>query len=341
LTANKKILVTGGTGFIGSHTVLALIEAGYSPVVIDNFSNSHSWIALELENIAGQSIPLYEADCTDEKQLAAVFDEEGPFEGVIHFAALKAVGESVENPLKYYKNNLESLVRLLEQMERTGTKNLVFSSSCTVYGIPSVVPITENEETKEPQSPYGATKIMGEQIIKDAVFHGGKVNAVLLRYFNPIGAHPSGKIGELPMGVPNNLVPYVAQTAAGWREVITINGSDYDTPDGTCIRDYIHVVDLAEAHVRALSWFAKGKSLDVFNLGTGKGSSVAEVISLFEEVSKKTIVRVIGPRRKGDVPAIWANADKAKAELGWLANYSLKEALHHAWLWQENLNTKK
>ena len=341
MTGTKKILVTGGAGFIGSHTVIALAKAGYTPVILDNFCNSHRWIVPEIEALAGQSLACYEADCTNEKQLAKVFDEEGPFEGVIHFAALKAVGESVNEPLKYYRNNIDGLLCVLEQMNRTKTNRLVFSSSCTIYGLPDVVPITETESLKEPQSPYGATKLMGEQIVKSVVEKGAELKAVLLRYFNPIGAHESGRIGEFPMGVPNNLVPYVTQTAAGWREAITINGDDYDTPDGTCIRDYIHVTDLAEAHVQSLKWFDKGESLGIFNLGTGKGSSVTEVIETFEKALGVKINKIVGPRRSGDVPAIWANADKAEKELNWKARLTLEDALKDAWSWQKNIENRK
>jgi UDP-glucose 4-epimerase len=330
----QKILVTGGAGYIGSHTIVELVEAGYEPVIIDNYSNSDKKVLNHLNQITGKQILAYEANCSDVKMLRKIFIEHH-ISGVIHFAAFKAVGESVEKPLKYYDNNIISLIRLLEVMIEFKVKNFVFSSSCTVYGQPENLPVSENAPIQQANSPYGYTKQVSEQIILDLINSGSDINAVLLRYFNPIGAHPSALIGELPLGVPNNLVPFITQTAAGLRNELTVFGDDYQTPDGTCIRDYIHVSDLANAHVKAFEWIENnGETLGIFNIGTGHGNSVLEVIQSFEKVSKKNLNYKIGDRRSGDVEQIWASADKSNHALKWKPKYTLDDAMLHAWKWQ-------
>lgn len=339
----KKILVTGGAGYIGSHTVVALHEAGYEPVIVDNFSNSSKSVMQGLERITGKSLPLYEIDCNDKKAMQQVFEKEENIQGVIHFAAFKAVGESVAEPLKYYQNNIGSLLVLLELMEKNKVRNLVFSSSCTVYGQPDELPVTEKTPTKPANSPYGRTKQMCEDILSDLARSKSPVRSIALRYFNPVGAHESALIGELPNGVPNNLVPFVTQTAAGIREQITVYGDDYNTPDGTCIRDYIHVVDLADAHIKAFEYLDKVKEesfYDTINVGTGQGNSVLEVIQTFEKVSGKKLNYKIGERRPGDVEQVWANVDKANQELNWSTKYDLEQSLKDSWRWQEALSKK-
>jgi len=329
-----KILVTGGVGYIGSHTVVELINEGYEPVIIDNFSNSNAEMLKRLESLTGKSLLFHEGDCCDIAFLKQVFRAH-TFEGVIHFAAFKAVGESVENPIKYYENNLGSLVSILKTMQEFGVKQFVFSSSCTVYGNPENSKcVYETTPLGVPNSPYGWTKFMGEQIVKDIVA-SNKIKAVLLRYFNPIGAHSSGMIGEFPQGTPNNIVPYITQTMVGIRESLTVFGSDYETPDGTCIRDYIHVVDLAKAHILALSHTSEINP-EIFNLGTGTGTSVLELIQAFEEVTNKKLNWNFGPRRAGDVTEIYANTEKAASELGWNSKYNVKDALADAWRWEQN-----
>lgn len=336
----RKILVTGGAGYIGSHTIVELISAGYEPVIIDNYSNSDKIVLEQLKKITDQEIIAYEADCSDVLALRKIFSEH-QISGVIHFAAFKAVGESVDKPLKYYDNNIISLIRLLEVMTEFNVKNFVFSSSCTVYGQPENLPVSEDAPVQQANSPYGYTKQVSEQIIMDVINSGSDINAVLLRYFNPIGAHPSALIGELPLGVPNNLVPFITQTAAGLRNELTVFGDDYQTPDGTCIRDYIHVSDLANAHVKAFEWIDNnGKSLGIFNIGTGQGATVLEVIRSFEKESGKKLNYKIGPRRPGDVEQIWANADKSNKELGWKPKYTLDDAMSHAWKWQLSMNNE-
>jgi UDP-glucose 4-epimerase len=334
----KNILVTGGAGFIGSHTVVELSEAGYNPIIIDDFSNSEKSVIASLGKILTKSVKSYEGDYKDKKLLKKVFNE-NKVDGVIHFAAFKAVGESVEQPLKYYQNNVGGLVNLLETMEEQEISNLVFSSSCTVYGEADKLPLTEDSPVKPAASPYGATKQMGETIIRDTVSASSKLGALSLRYFNPIGAHPSALIGELPRGVPNVLVPFITQAVAGWRDELTIFGNDYPTPDGTNVRDYIHVVDLARAHVKALEYIVgqKPNFYDVFNLGTGKGSSVLEVIETFEQVTGQKVPYKVGPRRAGDIIANYAGVEKAQAVLGWKAEKSLADALKDAWRWQQSL----
>ncbi len=335
-----RIAVTGGAGFIGSHTVVALANAGHHPIIIDDFRNSKPFIVGRLESLCKGKPSFHEADCNDRDKMAGIFEKEQP-EGIIHFAAYKAVGESVREPLKYYRNNVGSLLNVLELQRQFGIPYFVFSSSCTVYGVPDELPVTETSPVKKAQSPYGFTKQVGEQILFDLQKAASEsAKSVILRYFNPIGAHPSGLIGELPLGEPENLVPYITQTAAGIREQLTIFGKDYETPDGTAIRDYIHVMDLAEAHVRAIDWLAEKRSeagTEVFNLGAGSGSSVKEVVETFEEVSGLKLNYRYGPRRPGDVPAIYANADKALKILGWAVQRKLSDALRDAWNWQQQL----
>ncbi|WP_038030513.1 UDP-glucose 4-epimerase GalE [Thermonema rossianum] len=338
----KTILVTGGLGFIGSHTVVALQEAGYEVVIVDNLSNSFAFVLDGIRAITGILPRFYEGDCNDRDFMQQVFSKE-KVEGVIHFAAYKAVGESVAHPLKYYHNNLVSLIVLLELMQQYGVANLVFSSSCTVYGQPEHLPVDESAPILPAQSPYGNTKQVCEEIIRDSVQAGMPVKALALRYFNPIGAHPSAHIGELPIGVPNNLVPYITQTAAGIRPELSIFGKDYNTPDGTCIRDFIHVMDLAEAHVKALDYLLRQDApslYDYVNIGTGKGHSVLEVVQTFEQVNGIKLPYKFAPRRPGDVEQIYAKADKAKQMLGWQARRSLDEALRDAWQWQKALKEK-
>ncbi len=334
-----KILVTGGAGFIGSHTVVALVEAGFEPVIIDDFSNSQKGVIEGLKTILGQSVKCYEADCNNLETLKTIFREED-IKGVIHFAAFKAVGESVQNPLKYYENNIGSFVTLLKAMNTEGVQNVIFSSSATVYGLSKELPATEQTPVQEAMSPYGNTKQIGEEILKDVVASGAPIRGISLRYFNPIGAHPSALIGELPLGVPNNLVPFITQTGAGIREKLTVYGDDYETPDGTCLRDYIHVSDLADAHVAAIKMlfdFEKDNYYDLFNVGTGNPNSVLEVIKTFEDVSGKPLNYQIGARRVGDVPSLYANASKIKNVLGWTAKRTMRQALEDAWRWQQTL----
>ena len=330
----QKILVTGGAGYIGSHTVVELYNSGFEPVIVDNFCNSARSVLAGLKAITGREIKLYEGDCTDKAFMAGVFGRE-PFAGAIHFAAYKAVGESVARPLKYYRNNIDSLLVLLECMLDYKVPHLVFSSSCTVYGTPDELPVTEESPIKKAESPYGYTKQVAERIIADTVNSSQGISAVALRYFNPIGAHPSAKIGELPLGIPNNLVPFVTQTAAGIRKELVIFGNNYNTPDGTNIRDYIHVVDLARAHVKTLQYLAENpQTYDVINIGTGKGNSVLEVVKTFEKVSGRPLPYRIGNRRAGDVEQVYAAVDKATRLLGWQARYNLADALGDAWRWQ-------
>jgi len=335
----KQVLVTGGAGYIGSHTVISLVNAGYRPVILDDFSNSDVRVIENLGDILQQRVNFYSGDCRDSDLVHRIFSEHDLI-GVIHFAASKAVGESVEKPLMYYENNLDSLTSILKVMINFNVTDLVFSSSCTVYGQPDKLPVNEETERKPAASPYGNTKKICEDIIFDVVQSPVNLKAISLRYFNPIGAHLSGKLGELPLGIPNNLVPFVAQTAAGIREVITIHGDDYNTPDGTCIRDYIHVMDLSDAHVRALGYLdeqPENSYYEVFNLGTGKGNSVMEVIKSFTEVTGVPVNFRIGPRRNGDVEQIYASVAKAEKILGWKASRTLKEGLAHTWKWQQSL----
>ena len=337
-----KILVTGGAGYIGSHAVVELYQAGYQPVIVDNFSNSQESALAGIEAILGTAVPIYRIDCGDAAALRTVFQTEKDIQGVIHFAAYKAVGESVAKPLAYFQNNVGSLLTLLAVMPEFGVQSLVFSSSCTVYGIPDALPVTEATPTKPASSPYGRTKQMCEDIVHDiSVAPNNQLHTILLRYFNPIGAHESAKIGELPLGVPNNLVPFITQTAAGIREKLTIYGNDYDTTDGTNVRDYIHVVDLAKAHIVAVQRLLDRKASDTvetFNVGTGHGNSVLEVVQTFEQVSGQKLNYSIGPRRPGDVPAIFADATKAEQVLGFKTETSLADSLASSWKWQQTLS---
>jgi UDP-glucose 4-epimerase len=334
----KNILVTGGAGFIGSHTVVELSAVGHKPIIIDDFSNSEKSVIKNLEKITKQKLLVYEGKFQDQGLLNKVLKDQ-KIDGVIHFAALKAVGESVEEPLKYYQNNVTGLITLLQFMESRKIYNLVFSSSCSVYGEADKLPLTEEAPVKPAVSPYGATKQMDEIIIRDASFANKNLRSLALRYFNPVGAHPSGLIGELPRGVPANLVPFIMQTAAHLRDKLIVFGDHYATPDGTNIRDYIHVVDLAQAHVKALQYIAKQKVgfYDVVNIGTGKGSSVLEVIKTFEKVTGQKLPYQIGPARPGDVIRLYADVNKAKKVLGWQAEKSLSDALADAWRWQQSL----
>lgn len=337
-----KILVTGGAGYIGSHAVVELYQAGYQPVIVDNFSNSQESALAGIEAILGTAVPIYRIDCGDAAALRTVFQTEKDIQGVIHFAAYKAVGESVAKPLAYFQNNVGSLLTLLAVMPEFGVQSLVFSSSCTVYGIPDALPVTEATPTKPASSPYGRTKQMCEDIVHDiSAAPNNQLHTILLRYFNPIGAHESAKIGELPLGVPNNLVPFITQTAAGIREKLTIYGNDYDTTDGTNVRDYIHVVDLAKAHIVAVQRLLDRKASDTvetFNVGTGHGNSVLEVVQTFEQVSGQKLNYSIGPRRPGDVPAIFADATKAEQVLGFKTETSLADSLASSWKWQQTLS---
>jgi UDP-glucose 4-epimerase len=339
MSNSSKVLVTGGAGYIGSHTVVSLLNAGYQPVIIDDFSNSDPQVIDGLRDILNQDLPYYRGNCCDQKFVNRIFQEHD-LQGVIHFAASKAVGESVEKPLLYYTNNIDSLLVILKAMQDFEVTNLVFSSSCTVYGQPDHLPVTENTERMPAASPYGNTKKICEDIINDVAGSPSRLKAVSLRYFNPIGAHPSSRIGELPIGAPNNLVPFVTQTAAGIREALTIFGDDYNTPDGTCIRDYIHVVDLSEAHVRSLRYLDEQDAnsyYEVFNLGTGNGHSVMEVIQTFEQISGIQLNYKVGQRRSGDIEQIYASVEKAEKVLKWKATRSMAEALTDTWNWQQAL----
>lgn len=335
----KKILVTGGTGFIGSHTVVELMNAGFEPVIIDNLENSSLKVLDGIENITGKK-PLFEKiDLRDKAALNSFFNKHTDIVGIIHFAAYKAVGESVEKPLAYYHNNILSLIHLLEEMQHRSIRNFVFSSSCTLYGDADVQPVTEQTPVKKPESPYGNTKRFCEEILEDVV-KAQDLKVISLRYFNPIGSHPSAEIGELPIGIPNNLIPYMMQTGIGKRDCLTVYGNDYPTKDGSCVRDYIHVVDLAKAHVIALNRMLNNTStekLEVFNLGTGKGVSVLEVIHAFEKVSGVKLNYKIGERRAGDVVQIWADTSFANKVLGWKAETSLEDSVLSAWNWEKKL----
>lgn len=329
------ILVTGGSGFIGSHTVVELLEAGRDVVVIDNLCNSSIISLKRVEEITKKTVAFYQADIRDRKALEEVFAKE-KIESCIHFAGLKAVGESVEKPWEYYDNNITGTLTLIDVMRKHGVKNIIFSSSSTVYGDPDSVPVTEESPLKKCTNPYGSTKFMLEQILTDIQTADPEWNVVLLRYFNPIGAHKSGRIGEDPNGIPNNLMPYITQVAVGKRERLGVFGDDYDTPDGTGVRDYIHVVDLARGHVKALQKIEEKAGLCVYNLGTGQGYSVLDVVKNFEEASGVKIPYEILPRRAGDIAANYADASKALRELGWKAEYSLKDMCADSWNWQKN-----
>ncbi len=334
------VLVTGGTGYIGSHTAVELIKSGYDVIIVDNLDNSNMESLDGIEEITGVR-PLFENfNLCDKNRVGEFFTKHPELKAIIHFAAHKAVGESVSNPLKYYHNNLSSLVNLLYFMDQHNVENLVFSSSCTVYGQPKELPVTESAPILPAESPYGNTKQISEEIIKDTMSAIPKLNSIALRYFNPIGAHPSGLIGELPMGVPNNLVPFITQTAAGIHKNLRVYGDDYDTPDGSAIRDYINVNDLARAHVHAISRLLKNKNksnYEFFNLGTGMGSSVLEMIRTFHKVTGINIDYKIVERREGDIEKVWADTQLANEELGWKASSTLEETLSSAWNWEKNL----
>jgi UDP-glucose 4-epimerase len=335
---SKKILVTGAAGYIGAHTVVELDQAGYEPILIDNFSKSDHTLLEGLKKITGKSHQFFEGDCNEKSFLNDVFTSHGPFDCVLHFAAFKSVGESVDNPLLYYKNNVGSLITLLEVMQEHKTVNLIFSSSCTVYGQPDVIPVKENAPFKRAESPYGATKQICERILEDVFGKGFRI--ISLRYFNPIGAHPSALLGELPIGSPNNLVPYITQTAAGVRDKLTVFGNDYSTPDGSCVRDFIHVVDLGAAHVKAMERLAndsKKPLLEVYNLGTGVGVSVLQLVEQFMKVTQVKLPYVIGPRRPGDVEQVYGDPSKANYELDWRTKYSIQDSLLHAWQWEKHI----
>lgn len=339
----EKILVTGGTGYIGSHTTVQLQLAGYDVVIIDNLSNSRADVIDRIEAITGIRPDFIKGDCTDIASLRSLFETRPGIKGIINFAASKAVGESVEKPLLYYRNNLLTLINLLELMPEFGVKGIVFSSSCTVYGEPDVNPIDESAPIKPATSPYGNTKQISEEIIMDYVKSGAPIKSILLRYFNPIGAHPSALIGELPIGVPQNLVPYLTQTAAGIRKELTVFGDDYDTPDGSCIRDYIDVNDLARAHVIAMQRMLDGSdhdAVEIFNLGTGNGLSVLQLINAFEKATGVKVPYKIGQRRAGDIEKIWADPKKANEVLGWKADIEIEETMRNAWKWQSSITEK-
>jgi UDP-glucose 4-epimerase len=340
----KKVLVTGGTGFIGSHTVVELINSGFDVVIVDNLYNSEISVLDGIEGITGIRPAFADFDICDTNRLEEFFSHEHSIDAIIHFAAYKAVGESVKKPLEYYRNNLLSLINLLGMMDRFNIPAFVFSSSCTVYGQPDQLPVTEDAPVKPAISPYGNTKQIGEEIIRDTMAVRPSLKAISLRYFNPIGAHPSALIGELPRGVPENLVPFITQTAIGLRNGLNVFGNDYNTPDGSCVRDYLHVVDLAKAHVVALQRLIGSKNkknYEVFNLGTGKGVSVLEAIKSFEKVSGVKLKYTITGRREGDIEQIWADPSLANNELGWKTESSLDDAMATAWKWEKRIRQKK
>ncbi len=338
----KKILVTGGIGYIGSHTTVELQNAGFEVIIVDNLSNSRKDVLDRIKQITGIQPMFYEIDLLEKEKLKLVFKENKDIAGIIHFAAYKAVGESVNNPLKYYRNNLEGLLNLLENIQEFGVKNIVFSSSCTVYGQPDKLPVDENAPIKKALSPYGNTKQIAEEILNDTIYASQNFRAIALRYFNPIGAHPSALIGELPLGVPDNLIPYITQTAIGLRKELSIYGDDYNTPDGTAIRDYIHVVDLAKAHVIAVERLIKKsgkKDFEIFNLGTGIGYSVRQIVDTFIKVNQTALKYKIVARREGDVEQVWADTSFANKELDWKTELNLDEMLKSAWSWEKNYRT--
>lgn len=330
-----RILVTGGAGFIGSHTVVELQQAGYDVVVLDNLCNASEKVIPRVEAITGKKVPFYKADILDREALEEIFSKE-QIDAVIHFAGLKAVGESVQKPWEYYENNIAGTLTLVDVMRKHGVKSIIFSSSATVYGNPAFVPITEECPKGQCTNPYGWTKSMLEQILTDIQKADSEWNVILLRYFNPIGAHKSGTIGENPNGIPNNLMPYIGRVAAGQLEKLTVFGGDYPTPDGTCQRDYLHVVDLAVGHLKALEYAAAHTGAEAINLGTGNGISVLELVHAFENANDMKLNFVIGPRRAGDLPAFWADATKAKNLLGWEATHSVEDMCRSAWQFSRN-----
>ena len=339
----ETILVTGGTGFIGSHTTVELQNAGYEVVIADNLSNSQADVIAGIEKITGIRPAFEQVDLRDFAATEALFKKYPQIRGIIHFAASKAVGESVEKPLLYYRNNIVSLVNLLELMPKYDVKGIIFSSSCTVYGQPDVLPVTEESPIKKAESPYGNTKQINEEIIQDTVRSGSPIKSIILRYFNPIGSHPTAIIGEMPNGVPQNLIPYLTQTAIGIREKLSVFGDDYDTPDGSCIRDYIYVVDLAKAHVSAMTRIMEDQieePVEIYNIGTGTGTSVLELIHAFEKATGVKLNYQIVGRRAGDIEKVWGNVDKANRKLGWRADTPLEDVLASAWRWQVALRER-
>ena len=338
----ETILVTGGTGFIGSHTTVELIQNGYDVVIVDNLLNSNASVVDGIEKITGVRPEFEEVDCCDYAAMENVFEKHKGISGIIHFAASKAVGESVQKPLLYYRNNINSLINLLELMPKHGVKGIIFSSSCTVYGQPSAenLPVTEEAPMQKALSPYGNTKQVNEEIIQDYIHSGAPIKSIILRYFNPIGSHPSALIGELPNGVPMNLIPFVTQTAIGIRKELKIFGNDYNTPDGTCIRDYIDIMDLAKAHVKAMERILNENGTDpveVFNIGTGNGLSTLQIVEGFEKATGVKLNWHYAPRREGDIEKVWANPHKANTVLGWKASVDIEDTLRSAWKWQQKL----
>ncbi|WP_337668195.1 UDP-glucose 4-epimerase GalE [Prevotella sp.] len=338
----ETILVTGGTGFIGSHTTVKLIQNGYDVVIVDNLSNSNASVVDGIEKITGVRPEFEKVDCCDYAAMENVFEKHKGISGIIHFAASKAVGESVQKPLLYYRNNINSLINLLELMPKHGVKGIIFSSSCTVYGQPSEenLPVTEEAPMQKALSPYGNTKQVNEEIIQDYIHSGAPIKSIILRYFNPIGSHPSALIGELPNGVPMNLIPFVTQTAIGIRKELKIFGNDYNTPDGTCIRDYIDIMDLAKAHVKAMERILNENGTDpveVFNIGTGNGLSTLQIVEGFEKATGVKLNWHYAPRREGDIEKVWANPHKANTVLGWKASVDIEDTLRSAWKWQQKL----
>lgn len=338
----ETILVTGGTGFIGSHTTVELIQNGYNVVIVDNLSNSNASVVDGIEKITGVRPEFEKVDCCDYAAMENVFEKHKGISGIIHFAASKAVGESVQKPLLYYRNNINSLINLLELMPKYGVKGIIFSSSCTVYGQPSAenLPVTEEAPMQKALSPYGNTKQVNEEIIQDYIHSGAPIKSIILRYFNPIGSHPSALIGELPNGVPMNLIPFVTQTAIGIRKELKIFGNDYNTPDGTCIRDYIDIMDLAKAHVKAMERILNENgtdSVEVFNIGTGNGLSTLQIVEGFEKATGVKLNWHYAPRREGDIEKVWANPHKANTVLGWKASVDIEDTLRSAWKWQQKL----
>ncbi|MBR6385394.1 MAG: UDP-glucose 4-epimerase GalE [Ruminococcus sp.] len=331
----KTILLAGGAGYIGSHTAVELLNAGYDVIIADNYSNSSPEAVRRVEEITGKTVKTYEVDIKDTEKLEKIFQENN-IDAVIHFAGLKSVGESIEKPVLYYRNNIDTTLSLLECMEKFNVNNIIFSSSATVYGEENPVPYTEDMKRGTCTNPYGWTKVMMEQILEDTAKANKNLSVVLLRYFNPIGAHESGKIGEDPKGIPNNLMPYVSQVAVGKREKLTVFGRDYDTKDGTCTRDYIHVVDLAKGHVKAVEYIFEHKGTEIFNLGTGTPYSVTEIVETFEKVNSLKVNHVYGGRRQGDLPECFANADKALKVLGWKTEKTLDDMCRDSWRWQKN-----
>jgi UDP-glucose 4-epimerase len=339
---SQKVLVTGGAGYIGAHTVVELIQSGFDVVIVDSLSRSDRTLLDGIEKLTGKATRFHQGDCCDKEFVKRVMQSDGPFSSVLHFAAFKSVGESEQNPLLYYQNNLSSLTTLLEVMLENKVNDLIFSSSCTVYGQPDQVPVNEEAPFKRAESAYGATKQMSERILEDVSRMGLRV--VSLRYFNPIGAHPSALMGEIPIGAPNNLVPYITQTAAGLREKLTVFGNDYDTPDGSCIRDFIHVVDLAAAHVKAMQYLSsrsENNLYEVFNLGTGVGVSVLQLLNKFTDVTKVNVKYVIGPRRPGDIEKVYADPSKVNKSLAWRTKFTIEESLLHAWQWEKKIRGLK